>query len=69
MIWAITLIQVTGLAMAATRETARALAEMDQEDRRDDLFRSPSESEADLIPTSSDRSPHGHKDFDSPDLW
>jgi hypothetical protein len=65
MIWAITLIQVTGLTMAATRETGRALAEMDQEDRRDDLFRSPSETDADLIPTGSDRSPHAPKDSDS----
>jgi hypothetical protein len=51
MIWTITLIQVTALVIAATRETSRALAEMDDEDRRDDLFRSPSESNANMLPT------------------
>jgi hypothetical protein len=46
MIWTITLIQVTALTIAATRETSSALAEMDREDRRDDLFRSRSETNA-----------------------
>jgi len=50
MIWTITLIQVTALTIAATRESSRALAEMDLEDRRDDLFRSPSEANASLLP-------------------
>ena len=66
MIWTITLIQVTALSFAATRETTRALAEMDLEDRGDDLFHSPSESHDDLLPTpyhprSRDRhDPHHH---------
>jgi hypothetical protein len=62
MIWTITLIQVTALSIAATRETSRALAEMDLEDESDDLFPSPSDSHADLLPTLFDRS---HRD--SPD--
>jgi hypothetical protein len=43
MIWTITLIQVTALCIAATRETSRALTQMAAEDRHDDLFWSPSE--------------------------
>jgi hypothetical protein len=50
MIWTITLIQVTALTIAATRETSRTLSEMDLEDRQDDLFRSPSESSAEILP-------------------
>ena len=38
MIWTITLIQVTALTFAATRETSHAVSEMEAEDRRDDLF-------------------------------
>ena len=55
MIGTITLIQVTALSFAATRETSRALNEMDTEDRREDLFRSPSESFVDLLPTPYDQ--------------
>jgi hypothetical protein len=50
MIWTITLIQVTALSIAATRETSRAVTDMDQEDRQDDLFRSPSEAGEALLP-------------------
>jgi hypothetical protein len=57
MIWTITLIQVTALSMAATRETSRALAEMELEDRCDDLFRSPSDSSVDPL-RSADEAPH-----------
>jgi hypothetical protein len=60
MIWTITLIQVTALTIAATRETSRILTEMDLEDRRDDLFRSPSEMYADqLSPHSESRKDDG----------
>jgi hypothetical protein len=62
MIWTITLIQVTALTIAATRESSRALAEMDLEDRRDDLFRSPSEANAGLLPPSYDGSPREPQD-------
>lgn len=62
MIWTITLIQVTALSIAATRETARAVTEMDIEDRRDDLFRSPSEADADLLPTPYDGPPRDDRD-------
>lgn len=48
MIWTITLIQVTALTIAATRETSFVLAEMEREDRRDDLFQSRSETSASL---------------------
>jgi hypothetical protein len=59
MIWTITLIQVTALTIAATRETSRTLAEMDLEYRRDDLFPSPSESFADLLAPTHDGSKRG----------
>jgi len=55
MVWTITLIQVTALSIAATRETGRALNEIDVEVRRDDLFRSPSDSDTDLLPALYDR--------------
>jgi len=69
MIWAITLIQVTALVIAATRETARAVADMDREDRKDDLFRSPSESNSDLLATLHDGSPRQSRDSASQDDW
>jgi hypothetical protein len=55
MIWTITLIQVTALSIAATRETSHVLSEMAREDRSEDLFRSPSESYVDLLPAPYDR--------------
>jgi len=66
MIWTITLIQVTALSIAATRETSRVLTEMDIEDRSEDLFRSPSESYADLLPGPYDRR-HPDRDRDGRD--
>jgi hypothetical protein len=57
MIWTITLIQVTALTIAATRETSRTLSEMDRDDRQEDLFRSPSESSKELIAPSHSKSP------------
>jgi hypothetical protein len=62
MIWTITLIQVTALTIAATRETSRALSEMELEDRQDDLFRSPSESSHELLPTPHGGSPGARHD-------
>jgi hypothetical protein len=43
MIWTITLIQVTALCVAATRETGRAVRQMDRENREDELLGSPSD--------------------------
>ncbi|GAC1463977.1 MAG: hypothetical protein NVSMB9_02120 [Isosphaeraceae bacterium] len=43
MIWTITLIQVTALTIAATRQCASVVAEMDREDGDHDLLRSASE--------------------------
>lgn len=45
MIWTITLIQVTALTITTTRQTSRVLAEMEREDRQDDLFLSSTESD------------------------
>lgn len=50
MIWTITLVQVTALTIAASRQFGRVLAEMDREDQCDDLFRSRSETFAELVP-------------------
>jgi hypothetical protein len=55
MIWTIALIQVTALSLAAVRETSRVLDEMDREDRNEDIFRSPSEIYADLLPLDRPR--------------
>lgn len=44
MIWAITLIQVTALTIAATRQTHRVLREMERDQQEHELLRSPSES-------------------------
>lgn len=66
MIWTITLIQVTALTIAATRETNRALADIDLEERREDLFRSPSESYADLIANPYDARPRDPGDKGKP---
>jgi hypothetical protein len=41
MIWTITLIQVTALTIAATRQGSRVLAEMDREDQQLDQFPTP----------------------------
>jgi hypothetical protein len=65
MIWTITLIQVTALTIAATRETSRTLSEMDREDREDDLFRSPSESSQELLPPLQGGSPGAPGDASS----
>jgi hypothetical protein len=54
MIWTITLIQVTALTIAAARQSSRVLAEMDVEDQKDELFRSPSDAFTDLLPTPYD---------------
>jgi hypothetical protein len=54
MIWTITLIQVTALTIAAARQSSRVLAEMDVEDQKDELFCSPSDAFADLLPTPYD---------------
>lgn len=54
LIWTITLIQVTALTIAAARQSSRVLAEMDVEDQEDELFRSPSDAFADLLPTPYD---------------
>jgi hypothetical protein len=62
MIWTITLIQVTALTIAATRETSRAVSEMDLEDRQDDLFRSPSESSEELLTPSQSGSTGTRRD-------
>jgi hypothetical protein len=44
MIWTITLIQVTALSIAATRQCGEVLLEMEREDVHNDPLRSPSES-------------------------
>jgi hypothetical protein len=62
MIWTITLIQVTALTIAAARQSSRVLSEMDQEDQKDDLFRSPSDSGTDLLPTPYDPTAERQKD-------
>lgn len=49
MISTITLIQVTALSVATTKQAARMVAEMDREDQQNDLFRPPSESDFDLL--------------------
>jgi hypothetical protein len=43
MIWTITLLQVTALTVAATRQCTRVLAQMDAEDAENDPLRPPSE--------------------------
>jgi hypothetical protein len=68
MVWTITLIQVTALTIAATRESSRALTEMAIEDRGDDLFRSRSEINAGLLPRQYDGAPSDGRDSsDNPD--
>jgi hypothetical protein len=49
MIWAITLIQVTALTFATTKQISRALQEMDIEDQDHDLLKSPSDQEFGLL--------------------
>lgn len=49
MIWAIALIQVTALSVAATSQASRVVAEIDQEARDNDQFRPPSDNDFDLI--------------------
>jgi|GEM_PF-1168795 len=49
MIHAIALIQVTALAVAATGQASRVVAELDQEARENDQFRPPSDSDFDLL--------------------
>jgi hypothetical protein len=46
MIWTITLIQVTALTIAATRQCTAVIAEMDRQDQTHDLLKLPSEHEA-----------------------
>jgi hypothetical protein len=43
MIWTVTLIQVTALTVAAAKQCAAVLAEMEREDQQLDVFKSPSE--------------------------
>jgi hypothetical protein len=50
-IWAIALIQVTALTIAAAGQASSVLTEMNREDREDDLFRSPSDTAAGLLST------------------
>ena len=50
MIWTITLIQVTALTIAATRQTTRVLAEMDAGRSGARPAPSPSESDLNLTP-------------------
>jgi hypothetical protein len=45
MIWTVTLIQVTALTVAATKQCSAVLAEMAQEDQQSDVFKSPSDDE------------------------
>ena len=47
MIWTITLIQVTALTIAATRQCTGVLRQIDQEDNENDLLRSASEKDDD----------------------
>jgi hypothetical protein len=54
MIWTITLIQVTALTIAAARQSSRVLSEMDREDQKDEIFRSPSDADTNLLPTPYD---------------
>jgi hypothetical protein len=69
MIWMITLIQVTALSVATTRQAGRMVAEMDLEDQENDLFRPPSENDFDLLavqhpePTASARPKSGDRGF------
>jgi hypothetical protein len=65
MIWTITLIQVTALTIAAARQSFRVLAEMDREDQKEELFRSPSDAFTDLLPASYD--PTAERRGDRPD--
>jgi len=50
-IWAIALIQVTALTIAAAGQASSVLTEMNREDRADDLFHSPSDTAAGLLST------------------
>jgi len=59
MIWSIALIQVTALSIAATRQTSRLIAEMDREDKRDDLFGNRSEDDLELLSVQHDTSSSG----------
>jgi hypothetical protein len=54
MIWIIILIQVTALTLAASRQAARAVREMDAEEAEHDLLKPPSEREFDLLSTHRD---------------
>lgn len=51
MIWIIILIQVTALTMAASRQAAGIVREMDAEDATHDLLKPPSDGEFDLLST------------------
>jgi hypothetical protein len=50
MVWTITLIQVTALTVAASRQCGRALAEMDREDAENDPLRPASDRDAYSFP-------------------
>jgi len=50
MIWTITLIQVTALTLATTRQCAVVLAEMDREDAENDPLKSASEKDSRFLP-------------------
>ncbi len=54
MIWTITLIQVTALTVATTRQASRVLKEMDREDHEHDLLVSPSDQAFGLLTCSHD---------------
>lgn len=49
MIWTITLIQVTALTIATSRQAGRVLAEMEREDQDDDLLKPPSDAHLSLL--------------------
>jgi hypothetical protein len=49
MIWTVTLIQVTALTIAATKQCSAVLAEMALEDQQSDVFKSPSEDEFGVV--------------------
>jgi hypothetical protein len=58
LIWTITLIQVTALIIAALRQSNRALAEMENEDRDHELLRFPAESpRQEVLSTSQSQTP------------
>jgi hypothetical protein len=54
MIWTITLIQVTALTIATTRQSSQVLAEIDREAQDDSLLRSPSDADEAILAAQAD---------------